>query len=106
MANITKADLIDQIASGAEVSKKDVEAVLGTFFDAAVTAAKKGDKVAWPGFGSFQGVKKAATTARNPRTGEAVKVPARLAMKFTASSTLKDNLNAKAAAKKAAAKKG
>lgn len=100
MANITKADLIDQIANGAGVSKKDAEAVVGAFFDVAVAAAKKGDKVAWPGFGSFQGVKKAATTARNPRTGETVKVPARMAMKFTASSTLKEALNAKKGAAK------
>ena len=65
----------------------------GAFFDSAIAAAKKGDKVAWPGFGSFAGIQKAATTARNPRTGDTVKVPARKALKFTASSTIREQLN-------------
>lgn len=95
MASMTKADLLDAVASDAGVSKKDVEAVLGAFFDNAIEAAKKGDQVSWPGFGSFKGIKKAATTARNPRTGETVKVPARKALKFTASSTMRETLNGK-----------
>ena len=95
VSNITKADLLDAVANDAGVSKKDAEAVLGAFFDLAIASAKKGDKVAWPGFGSFQGVQKAATTARNPRTGETVKVPARKALKFTASSTMRETLNGK-----------
>ena len=93
MASITKADLLDTVANNAGVSKKDAEAVLGAFFDSAIAAAKKGDKVAWPGFGSFAGIQKAATTARNPRTGDTVKVPARKALKFTASSTMREQLN-------------
>lgn len=95
MSNITKADLLDAVANDAGVSKKDVEGVLGAFFDFTTASAKKGDKVSWPGFGSFQGIQKKATTARNPRTGETVPVPARKALKFSASSTMREALNGK-----------
>jgi DNA-binding protein HU-beta len=72
--------------------------------------AKAGDRVAWPGFGSFSRTQRKARTGRNPRTGEAVKIPATKAVKFSPSSTLKDYMNSGAAkkaggAKKAAAKK-
>ena len=95
MSNITKADLLDAVANNAGVSKKDAEAVLGAFFDFTTASAKKEDKVSWPGFGSFQGIQKKATTARNPRTGETVPVPARKALKFSASSTMRETLNGK-----------
>ena len=61
-----------------------------------VTAsAKKGDKVGWPGFGTFSTSKSAARTGRNPQTGEPVKIAASTRLKFTASSTLKAALNPK-----------
>ena len=100
---MTKAELIDAVSASAGVSKADAEKTLGAFFDHVVVTAKQGDKVAWPGFGSFSTTKSAARTGRNPQTGAAVKIAASTRMKFTASSTLKQNLNAKkAAAKKAA----
>ncbi len=102
---MTKAELIDAVSGSAGVSKADAEKTLGAFFDHVVATAKKGDKVAWPGFGSFSTTKSAARTGRNPQTGAAVKIAASTRMKFTASSTLKQSLNAKKAApaKKAAA---
>lgn len=95
MPNITKAELLDRVATEAGVSKKEAEDVLGAFFSVTVAAAKKGDKVAWPGFGSFEGIKKKATTGRNPQTGAAVKIPARKALRFKASSTMREQLNGK-----------
>jgi DNA-binding protein HU-beta len=92
---MTKAELIDAVASDAGVSKADAEKVLSAFFDTVVAKTKKGDKVAWPGFGSFSTTKRPARTGRNPQTGEAVKIAASTAMKFTASSTLKAELNPK-----------
>jgi DNA-binding protein HU-beta len=100
VASITKAELLDQVAEAAGVTKTQAESVLGAFFEAATSAARSGDKVAWPGFGSFSGSHRAARTGRNPRTGDPVKIAASLAMKFTSSSTLKTALNTKAAAKK------
>lgn len=95
MASITKADLLDAIAKSASVTKADAERVLDAFFDSVTAAAKKGDKVGWPGFGTFTSSKRAARTGRNPQTGEPVNIAASTAMKFTASSVLKEQLNSK-----------
>lgn len=92
---MTKAELIDAVASAAGVTKSDAEKTLGAFFDTVTKAAKKGDKVAWPGFGSFSTSKSKARTGRNPQTGAAVKIAASTRMKFTSSSTLKAALNPK-----------
>jgi DNA-binding protein HU-beta len=97
---MTKAELIDEVAKSADVSKADAERTLGAFFDSVVKAAKKGDKVAWPGFGSFSTSKSAARTGRNPQTGAPVKIAASTRMKFTSSSTLKAALNPKKKSKK------
>jgi DNA-binding protein HU-beta len=90
---MTKAELIDAVAQSAGVSKTDAERTLGAFFDHVVSSTKKGDKVAWPGFGSFSTTERPARTGRNPQTGEPVKIAASTAMKFSASSTLKTALN-------------
>ena len=90
---MTKAELIDAIADAASVSKADAERTIGAFFDQVVSETQKGDKVAWPGFGSFSTTKRSARTGRNPQTGAPVKIAASTAMKFTASSTLKTQLN-------------
>ena len=90
---MTKAELIDAVADAAGVSKADAERTIGAFFDTVVAKTKKGDKVAWPGFGSFSTTKRPARTGRNPQTGAPVKIAASTAMKFTASSTLKSTLN-------------
>jgi DNA-binding protein HU-beta len=90
---MTKAELIDAVSSKAGVSKADAERTVGAFFDQVLASTKKGDKVAWPGFGSFSTGKRAARVGRNPQTGAAVKIKASTTMKFTASSTLKAALN-------------
>lgn len=92
---MTKAELIDAVAKSAGVTKADAERTVGAFFDIVVKTAKKGDKVAWPGFGSFTTTKSKARTGRNPQTGAAVKIPASTRLKFTSSSTLKAQLNKK-----------
>lgn len=90
---MTKSELIDAVASAANVSKADAERTIGAFFDTVVANAKKGDKVAWPGFGSFSTSKRKARIGRNPQTGAPVQVKASTAMKFSSSSTLKAALN-------------
>jgi len=89
----TKAELIDAVATAAGVSKADAERTIGAFFEHVTKATKKGDKISWPGFGSFSTTKRAARTGRNPQTGAPVKIAASTAMKFTPSSTLKTTLN-------------
>ena len=62
------------------------------FFDEIAESLKKGDEVHVHGFGNFKIQQRAARTGRNPRTGEAVKVPARKVVRFTASTTLSASL--------------
>jgi DNA-binding protein HU-beta len=90
---MTKAELIDAVAQKADISKADAERTVDAFFEVVVDNAKKGDKVAWPGFGSFSTTRRAARTGRNPQTGAPVNVPASTALKFSASSVLKAQLN-------------
>jgi len=92
---MTKAELIEGVAKSAGVSKADAERTIGAFFDHVVASAKKGDKVAWPGFGSFSASERAARTGRNPQTGEPVKIAASTALRFSSSATLKTALNPK-----------
>ena len=90
---MTKAELIDAIATESGVSKSDVESAVGAFFNIVTATAKAGDKVTWQGFGAFSTSKSEARTGRNPQTGEPVQIAASTRMKFTASSTLKAALN-------------
>ncbi len=93
MASISKGDLLGSVSGDAGVDKATAEKVLTAFFTAVTQAAKDGNEVSWPGFGKFAGQQKAARTGRNPATGEPVQIAASTAMKFTASSTLKKELN-------------
>jgi len=90
---MTKAELIEAVAEQANTSKADAERTVDAFFAVVVARAKAGDKVAWPGFGSFSTTRRAARTGRNPQTGAAVEVKASTALKFSASSVLKAELN-------------
>ncbi len=87
---MTKAELIDKIASGAGLTKSDAAKALDTTIDSIRIAMKKGQKVTLVGFGTFSVSKRKARKGRNPRTGEEIKIPATKAPKFTAGKTLKD----------------
>ena len=90
---MNKSELIDAVASKSGMSKADADKTIEAFFSVVTEAVKNGDKVAWPGFGSFSTSESAARTGRNPQTGEAVNIAASTRMKFTASSALKGELN-------------
>lgn len=87
---MNKADLIDHVAGACGCTKADAERMLESVFGAIVDAMKKGDEVSIAGFGKFVAKMRAAREGRNPRTGEAVKIPAMKVPKFSASKTLKD----------------
>lgn len=95
MASITKAELLKTLAEKTGATRKQVEEVLESFFDVVVERAKEGEKVGWPGFGSFVAQKRPARKARNPRTGETVRVKASTALKFRPSTTLKEAMNSR-----------
>jgi DNA-binding protein HU-beta len=99
---VNKSDVIDRVAGTAGVARQQAESVLDAFFDTVRSATKGGDRVAWPGFGSFTTTQRKARTGRNPRTGESVKIPATKAVKFSPSSALKDYLNTGSGSKRAA----
>lgn len=90
---MTKAELLDAVAAEAGASKAEVERTVGAFFDVVLAQAKAGDKVTWPGFGSFSTTERAARTGRNPQTGAEVQIAASTAMKFQAATALKTALN-------------
>jgi DNA-binding protein HU-beta len=87
---MTKAELIDKIASGAGISKADASKALDATIDSVRVALKKGQKVTLVGFGTFSVSKRKARKGRNPRTGAEIKIPATKSPKFTAGKTLKD----------------
>lgn len=102
VANITKADLIAQVAAQAGTDKTTAAAVLKAFEETVLANVAADNKVALTGFISFQQVAKKATTARNPRTNEVVEVKARKAPKVTIGATFKQVTNGEKPAPKLA----
>ncbi len=87
---MNKAELIAAAAEKAELSKKDTEAAVNAMIDVITDVLKKGDKVQLVGFGSFETRKRAARVGRNPKTKEAIKIPASKVPAFKAGKALKD----------------
>lgn len=90
---MNKAELIDAMASGAEISKADAKKALDAFINTTSGALKKGDRVALVGFGSFSVSKRAARTGRNPQTGKEIKIAAKNVVKFKAGAELAGKVN-------------
>jgi len=89
---MNKAELIDAIASHAELSKVDAKKALDAFITATTEALKKDDRVALVGFGSFSVSSRAARKGRNPQTGKEIKIEAKKVVKFKAGSELSGNV--------------
>jgi len=88
---MTKAELIDQMAKDAGISKVAAGATLDSFMANVTKALKKKDgKVTLVGFGTFAKVRRKARKGRNPQTGEPIKIKARNAVTFKAGKKLKD----------------
>jgi DNA-binding protein HU-beta len=87
---MNKAALVELIAERHGITKADAERIVDTIIDSIISNLKKGTEVAIAGLGMFKVRDRAARTARNPRTGEMVKVPATRVPKFTAAKALKD----------------
>ena len=104
---MNKSQLVDAIVSDTAVGKREVEKVINSFISTVEQSVKKGEKVSLPGFGGWSQTQRKARTARNPRTGAAVKVPAGKGVKFTVGATFKEIVAAKrgTAAAKAPARK-
>ncbi len=81
---MNKGELIDAVAAKAEVSKKDVDAIVTAMVEAIVEAVASGEKVALVGFGSFEPRERKAREGRNPQTGKTLKIPATTVPAFSA----------------------
>ena len=90
---MTKADLVDVIADGADLSKTKAEEVLNLALDAIKASVAKGNTMQLVGFGSFSLGSRAARMGRNPKTGEAIKIAASKTVKFSAGKSFKDAVN-------------
>lgn len=87
---MNKVALAEAINKELNTSKAEAERVVEALFDAIVSALKKGDEVSVAGFGKFSVKHRKAREARNPKTGETVKVPASKAVKFSVAKALKE----------------
>ena len=90
---MTKAELVAAIADKSGLNKTQSKEALEAFIDAVTTTLRTGEEVRLVGFGSFVPVKRAAGTARNPRTGETFKRPASMTARFKIGEGLKVALN-------------
>jgi len=90
---MTKADLIDSLASKAELPRQKAEEFVNGVFDGIIDGLKKGDKVNISGFGTFAVSQRKARTGRNPKTGETIQIASSRTAKFKAGKTLKESLS-------------
>ena len=87
---MNKSELIDAIASTAQISKATAGKALDATMAAVTAALKTGDPVTLVGFGTFYVAERAARNGRNPRTGATIKIKAAKMPKFRAGKSLKD----------------
>lgn len=87
---MTKADLVGKMASDAGITKALAEKALNSFISAVSGALGKGDKITLVGFGTFDVAKRSQREGRNPRTGQAITIPASKVVRFKAGNKLKD----------------
>lgn len=87
---MNKTELVAALSSKSGTSKADAERVLNAFIETVTEELKKGEKIQLIGFGTFDAPISAARTSRNPRSGEAIQIPAKRKPKFAAGKTLKD----------------
>jgi len=92
MANISKADLVKELAESTGVSSKDVKAVVEGMLASVGAHLQQGDKVQLTGFGTFEVRERKARTGVKPRTGEKIEIPASKAPAFKAGKGLKDQI--------------
>ena len=90
---VNKADMIEQIAQAAEVSKSAAERAVDALIGAVKSSLRKGEMVTLVGFGTFYVVRREARAGRNPRTGAEIRIKAAQVPKFRAGKALKDAIN-------------
>ena len=90
---MNKNELVASVANASGLSKVDAGKAVDGVFESITGALKSGGDVRIVGFGTFSVAHRAATTGRNPRTGEAIQIAASKQPKFKAGAPLKDAVN-------------
>ena len=90
---MTKAELVEEVARTAQITKKHAELIVNTVFESIVNSLKDGDKIELRGFGSFRIRNRGPRTGRNPKTGARVDVPSKRIPYFKPGKELKELLN-------------
>ena len=91
---MNRTELISAMSEKSELTKVDTEKSLKAFIDTVTEELKNGGKVQLVGFGTFEVTERAERQGRNPKTGEAITIPASKSPKFKAGKALKDIVNA------------
>lgn len=88
---MTKSGLIAELAARARhIHKRDVELVVNTVFEAMTAALRRGERIELRGFGTFQVRLREARLGRNPKSGAAVRIPARRTAFFKVGKMLRE----------------
>jgi len=87
---LTREDIVERVADEAEITKAQAGRAVKAVLDAITEALRDGDKVSLVGFGTFLVRERQARTGKNPRTGEAVQIPAGKVPAFKPGKALKD----------------
>jgi DNA-binding protein HU-beta len=90
---MNKNDLVESVSERTGLARSDSAQAIEAVLAAITEALRRGDAVTLSGFGTFVAKSRAARTGRNPRTGEAIAIPASRAPAFKAGKGLKDALN-------------
>jgi len=93
IADMTKAELVEEVAKVAELTKKHSEVIVNTVFQSIIEALHEEDKIELRGFGSFRIRRRRSRQGRNPKTGDKVSVPAKKIPYFKPGKELKDLIN-------------
>jgi DNA-binding protein HU-beta len=86
---MNRAEVVGRVARDSGLTKADVDRVLGSLIENVSRSLKKGEKVKLVGFGTFDVARRRARSVLNPRTGAAIRIPARRMPRFTPGKELK-----------------
>lgn len=86
---MNKQEVVSKIAKDTGITKTTAAAAVDSLIDSITRSLKKGDAVSFVGFGTFKVSNRKARTARNPQTGDAIKIPKRRVPRFSAGKALK-----------------
>ncbi len=89
---MSKAELVEKIASQAGLTKADAERAVNAFVNVVTAGLKAGDDITLVGFGTFSTGERAARQGRNPQTGETITIAARKVVKFKPGKALREEL--------------